>query len=185
MTGAIRHSPGKRPTRIRAAPASGTTLRPISASEHVWGTLTFGRTNTLASTVPAYDPTGIAGLSLIAFSTGLPVSAIPRRLAPQRSPTGWPIRISALRAGDRGGYNWDNRVPRPYQAQLGADFGHLSLDGVVSYAQNAVSLSSYSSEPLQQSGVPLPNLKLIDGNWFIAQKSHQRSHDPTTTAMTS
>ncbi len=119
----------------------------IGVSHPTWGTLTFGRTNTLAlDLVPAYDPTGGSqAFSLIGFSTGQPgfgntetarTTAVTYRLTYQN--------FRAAAQATVGGYNWDNGVTAQYQGQLGADFGNLSLDGVVSYAQNAVSLSSYS-----------------------------------------
>ena len=42
-----------------------------------------------------------------------------------------------------GGYDWGNGTQGMYQGQLGADFGPLSLDGIVSWAKDAVSLSSF------------------------------------------
>ena len=145
----------------------------IGVSNTTWGTLTFGRTNTLAlDLIPAYDPTGGSqAFSLIGFSTGLPgfgntetarTTAVTYRIAYQN--------FRAAAQATVGGYNWDNGVTAQYQGQLGADFGNLSLDGVVSYAQNAVSLASYSLNPYNNPAAA-PNLKLIDGNWFIAQKA--------------
>ena len=46
-----------------------------------------------------------------------------------------------------GGYTIGNASNGQYQGQLGADFGDLSLDGVVNWTRDAVSLSSYSGNP--------------------------------------
>ena len=46
-----------------------------------------------------------------------------------------------------------------YQGQLGADFGPLSLDGIVSWAKDAVSLSSFSGANVAEVG--------HTGQWFI------------------
>src|SRR5208282_728983 len=42
-----------------------------------------------------------------------------------------------------GGYGIGNGATGMYQGQLGADFGALSVDGVLSWANNAVSLSTF------------------------------------------
>jgi hypothetical protein len=43
-----------------------------------------------------------------------------------------------------GGYGIGNATNGMYQAQLGADFGALSVDGVMSWAKDAVTLGSQS-----------------------------------------
>ncbi len=145
----------------------------IGVSNPTWGTLTFGRTNTLAlDLIPAYDPTGGSqAFSLIGFSTGFPgfgntetarTTAVTYRIAYQN--------FRAAAQATVGGYDWDNGVTAQYQGQLGADFGNLSLDGVVNYSQNAVSLSSYGLNPYNNPA-KAPNLKEIDGNWFITQNN--------------
>ena len=46
-----------------------------------------------------------------------------------------------------GGYAIGNASNGQYQGQIGADFGDLSVDGVVNWTKDAVSLSSYSGSP--------------------------------------
>jgi hypothetical protein len=46
-----------------------------------------------------------------------------------------------------GGYAIGNASKGQYQGQIGADFGDLSLDGVLNWTRDAVSLSSYSGSP--------------------------------------
>ena len=148
----------------------GNSQAYIGVSHPTWGTLTFGRTNTLAlDLIPAYDPTGGSqAFSLIGFSTGFPgfgntetarTTAVTYRLTYQN--------FRAAAQATVGGYNWDNGVTAQYQGQLGADFGNLSLDGVLNYSQNAVSLSSYAINPYNKPA----NLKEIDGSWFITQNN--------------
>ncbi|MGO9420698.1 porin [Roseiarcus sp.] len=141
----------------------------IGVSNPTWGTLTFGRTNTLAFDVmSAYDPVASTAFSLIGFSSSFPgfgdtetvrTTAVTYRLTYQNFRAAGQVTV--------GGYDWDNGASNQYQGQLGADFGPLSLDGVVSYAQNAVSLSTYGLNPYPSNS----SLKLIDGDWFIIQKN--------------
>ncbi|RBP03531.1 putative porin [Roseiarcus fermentans] len=117
----------------------------IGVSNKTYGTLTFGRTNSLSLDVTAaYDPIAANAFSLIAYSSSFPGfgntetvrnTAVTYRLTYQNFRAAAQIGV--------GGYAWDNGNTGIYQGQLGADFGALSVDGVVSYAQNAVSLSSY------------------------------------------
>ena len=60
-------------------------------------------------------------------------------------------------------------MPSPIniKARSAGDFGPLSLDGVVSYARNAVSLSTYEINPWLSP----TSVKDIDGGWFITQKN--------------
>jgi predicted porin len=46
-----------------------------------------------------------------------------------------------------GGYAIGNASNGQYQGQIGADFGDLSLDGVVNWTKDAAALSSYSGSP--------------------------------------
>ena len=141
----------------------------IGVSNPTYGTLTFGRTNSLAYDVEsAYDPVTSIAFSMIGFSNAFPgfgdtetarTTAVTYRLNYQNFRAAGQVTV--------GGYDWDNGVSNQYQGQLGADFGPLSLDGVVSYAQNAVSLSSYGINPWLSP----TSIKDIDGNWFIVQKN--------------
>jgi len=118
----------------------------IGVSNPTYGALTFGRTNALSLDVlSAYDPVASIAFSLVGYSASFPgfgdtetarSTAFTYRASYQN------FRAAAQAAV--GGYSWDNGETAQYQGQVGADFGPLSLDGVVSYAENAVSLSSYS-----------------------------------------
>ena len=138
----------------------------IGVSNPVYGTLTFGRTNSLSNDVTsAYDPVASSAFSLIGNSasfSGFGTTGTVRNTA-----VTYRLTYQGFRAAAQvgvGGYGWNNSDTGIYQGQLGADFGPLSVDGVVSYAQNAVSLSNYGLN----AWPTLPsNLKFIDGGWFI------------------
>ncbi len=142
----------------------------IGVSNKTYGTLTFGRTNSLSLDVTAaYDPVASNAFSLIGYSSSFPGfgntetvrnTAVTYRLAYQNFRAAAQIGV--------GGYAWDNANTGFYQGQLGADFGAFSLDGVLSYSQNSVSLSSYGLNPYTAAG--LASLKDIGGTWFIQQK---------------
>ena len=139
----------------------------IGLSNPVYGTLTFGRTNSLSNDVTsAYDPVASTAFSLIGYSSsfaGFGTTGTVRNTAVTYRLTYHDFRAAA-QVGV-GGYAWNNSDTAIYQAQLGADFGPLSVDGVVSYAQNAVSLSNYGVDPWPANA----NLAYIDGNWFLKQ----------------
>ena len=151
----------------------------IGVSNNTWGALTFGRTNSLAlDQLISYDPVNSVAFSLIGFSSSFPgfgdtetvrTTAVTYRLTYQNFRAAGQVTV--------GGYDWDNGASNQYQGQLGADFGPLSLDGVVSYAQNAVSLATYGGAAANESCVK----KTTD--CFISQKSIYgitRYYDPNS-----
>ena len=135
----------------------------LGLSNPVYGTFTVGRTNSLAlDLVSAYDPVGPSpAFSLLGFSNTIagfgstetirPNTALTYRLAYQNFRGAVQVQV--------GGYDLGNASTGQYQGQLGADFGQLSLDGVVNYTQNAVSLSSFAGSNLAE--LPKTN------EWFI------------------
>jgi predicted porin len=119
----------------------------LGISNPVYGTLTFGRTNSLALDVTsAYDPVASTAFSTLGFSaafagfgtspTARPNTAFTYRLTYQN--------FRAAVQAQIGGYGLGNATDGMYQGQLGFDFGALSIDGVLSWAKDAVSLSSFS-----------------------------------------
>ncbi len=141
----------------------------VGVSNQTYGTLTLGRTNALSLDVEtAYDPVASIAFSLIGFSNAFPgfgntetarTTAVTYRLSYQN--------FRAAGQATVGGFDWDNGVTNQYQGQLGVDLGPLSLDGVVSYARNAVSLSTYGINPWLSP----TSIKDVDGNWFIVHKN--------------
>ena len=124
----------------------------IGVSSNTWGTLTFGRTNSLSNDVTsAYDPVASIAFSQVGFSNSFAGfgntelvrinTALTYRLA---IPNVW--AFSSIRLAGQaqiGGYNLDNGATQSYYGQAGFDWGNFSFDGVAGYAQNAVSLSTY------------------------------------------
>ena len=118
----------------------------LGVSNPVYGTLTFGRTNSLANDVTsAYDPVASSAFSLIGFSASFAGFGNTETV---RANTAFTYRLTYqnFRAAAQvqvGGYGVGNATNGMYQGQLGADFGALSVDGVLSWAKDAVSLSSF------------------------------------------
>ncbi len=118
----------------------------LGISNPVYGTLTFGRTNSLALDVTsAYDPVASTAFSTLGFSasfagfgtspTARPNTAFTYRLTYQSFRAAFQAQV--------GSYGIGNATNGMYQGQLGFDFGSLSIDGVLSWAKDAVSLSSF------------------------------------------
>ena len=131
----------------------------LGLSNRDYGELTFGRTNSLShGALASYDPVASIAFSPLGFSgsfagfgnspTVTPNTAVTYRLTYRN------FRI-AIQA-QVGGYAIGNASNGQYQGQIGADFGALSLDGVVNWTKDAVSLSSYSGDP--PSGYDVNNI---------------------------
>ncbi|MCI4679650.1 porin [Rhodoblastus acidophilus] len=123
----------------------------IGLSHPTFGTLTYGRTNTLTtSAFGAYDPVASVAFSQLGFSalysgfgaspTARVNTALTYRLTYRR------VHLAAQT--QIGGYGGGNAATNQSQIQLGARFGNLSLDAIAGYARNAVMLSSFSGAPL-------------------------------------
>jgi predicted porin len=124
----------------------GNSQAYLGVSNPVYGTLTFGRTNSLSNDVTsAYDPISSSAFSLIGFSGSFAGFG---NTETTRANTAFTYRLTYqnFRAATQvqvGGYGVGNATNGMYQGQLGADFGSLSLDGVLSWAKDAVSLSTF------------------------------------------
>jgi predicted porin len=123
----------------------------LGLHHNLFGTLKFGRVDSLTlDAVSAYDPMGGAyAFSMLGDSSALRGFGL-TELA--RSNTAFKyrwnysnFRVAAL--GQVGGYDQGNGSAGMVEAQVGADFGDLSLDAVVSRARDAVALSNYTSLP--------------------------------------
>jgi predicted porin len=119
----------------------------LGVSNPVYGTLTFGRTNSLALDVAsAYDPVASTAFSTLGFSAAFSGFGSSPSVRPNTAFT-YRLTYQNFRAAVQaqvGGYGVGNATNGMYQAQLGFDFGALSLDGVLSWAKDAVTLSSFS-----------------------------------------
>ena len=114
----------------------------VGVSSKTYGTLTFGRVSALSTgVISAYDPVSSIAFSLLGFSgpfTGFGTS----ELSPVN--TGFVyrwgyqnFRVAGL--AQVGGYTIGNGTMGEYQGQVGATFGGLSIDAILSYAKDAVS----------------------------------------------
>ena len=118
----------------------------LGVSNPVYGTLTFGRTNSLANDVTsAYDAVASSAFSLIGFSASFAGFGNAETV---RANTAFTYRLTyqSFRAAAQvqvGGYGVGNATNGMYQGQLGADFGALSVDGVLSWTKDAMSLSTF------------------------------------------
>jgi len=123
----------------------------LGLSNATFGTLAFGRVNTLTlDVVNAYDPM----VSSKAFSplgwSGSFAGFGDAEIARANTAFKYRLDLGNFRVrglAQVGGYDQGNGANGEYQAQIGGDFGALSLDGVVSWAKDAVSLGNYTALP--------------------------------------
>ena len=118
----------------------------LGISNPVYGTLTFGRTNSLALDVTsAYDPVASTAFSTLGFSASFSGFGSSPSVRPNTAFT-YRLTYQNFRAAVQaqvGSYGIGNSTNGMYQGQLGFDFGSLSIDGVLSWAKDAVTLSSF------------------------------------------
>ena len=124
----------------------------VGISNKTWGTLTFGRTNSLSNdTEGKYDPVNSTAFSQIGFSGSFPgfgdteLSRINTALTYKVAiPNVWALNTVRL-AGQAqiGGYGLGNASTSAYYGQLGFDWGNFSFDGVAGWAKDAVGVSAY------------------------------------------
>ena len=136
----------------------------LGVSSPTWGTLTFGRTNSLTfNSLAAYDPmAGSPAFSLIGFSNSFPGygdteivrinTALTYKVA---IPNVAGVFNSVRLAGQAqiGGYGVGNGAMAHYEAQFGFDYGNFSFDGILGWAKDAVSLSTFNGGNLGQCGL--------------------------------
>ena len=119
----------------------------LGISNPVYGTLTFGRTNSLALDVTAaYDPVASTAFSTLGFSAAFSGFGSSPSARPNTAFT-YRLTYQNFRAAVQaqvGSYGIGNSTNGMYQGQLGFDFGSLSIDGVLSWAKDAVTLSSFA-----------------------------------------
>jgi predicted porin len=118
----------------------------LGISNPIYGTLTFGRTNSLALDVTsAYDPVASTAFSSLGFSAAFSGFGSSPSVRPNTAFT-YRLTYQNFRAAVQaqiGSYGIGNSTNGMYQGQLGFDFGSLSVDGVLSWAKDAVTLSSF------------------------------------------
>src|SRR5271154_5020321 len=104
----------------------------LGISNPVYGTLTFGRTNSLALDVTAaYDPVASTAFSTLGFSAGFSGFGSSPSVRPNTAVT-YRLTYQNFRAAVQaqvGSYGIGNSTNGMYQGQLGFDFGSLSEIG--------------------------------------------------------
>jgi predicted porin len=135
----------------------------VGLSNTTYGTLTVGRQNSFsADLVTSYDPmSGAYAFSLIGNSATYVSGVGDTETTRYNSTVKYQVAYNGFRAGavwQFGGYSLGNGSDGAVQVDLGGDFAGFSIDGVYSYARDAVSLSTYSANPLP-AGVSQDDLK--------------------------
>ena len=122
----------------------------VGLSNPSYGTLTFGRTNSLAhDALSSYDPVASIAFSPLGFSGSFAGFGNSPTVTPNTAFT-YRLSVGNLRVAAQaqvGGYALGNASNGQYQGQIGADFGGLSFEGIANWTKDGVSLSSYSGSP--------------------------------------
>ncbi len=123
----------------------------IGFANPIYGTAVFGRVNTLAlDAIISYDPmTASNAFSPLGWSgsfAGFGDTEVARsNTAFKYRWQGNNVRLAGL--VQAGGYDQGNGSSSDAQGQIGADFGPLSMDAIVGWATDAVSLGNYTALP--------------------------------------
>ena len=136
----------------------------VGFSSPTWGALTFGRTNSLTfDSQAAYDPMGGSpAFSLLGFSNSFAGygdteivrinTALTYKLAiPNVAGIFNTVRLAGQ--AQIGGYGVGNGAMEHYEVQGGFDWGNFSFDGILGWAKDAVSLSTFNGGNLGQCGL--------------------------------
>ena len=145
----------------------------VGIANRTWGTLTFGRTNSLTyDSQSAYDPMGGApAFSLLGFSSSFAGdgdteivrinTALTYKVAiPNVAGVFNTVRLAGQY--QIGGYGVGNGAMTHYEGQAGFDWGNFSFDGILAWAKDAVSLSTFNGGSLGQCGLTGPSAP-----WYI------------------
>jgi predicted porin len=135
----------------------------VGVSNSTFGTLTVGRQYSFsADAVSAYDPMGGAyAFSLIGSSSTYVSGLGDTEVARYNTSLKYQVAYNNVRAGavwQFGGYDQGNGSDGAYQFDAGFDYAGFSFDAIYSYARDAVSLATYSVDPLPK-GVTQDDLK--------------------------
>ena len=127
----------------------------LGVSSATWGSLTFGRTNSLTyDTQGAYDAMAASpAFSLLGFSSSFPGygdteivrinTALTYKVAiPNVAGIFNTVRLAGQ--AQIGGYGLGNGSMAHYEGQAGFDMGNFSFDGILAWAKDAVSLSTFN-----------------------------------------
>jgi predicted porin len=122
----------------------------LGLSNATFGTLTVGRQYAFSNDlVNNYDPMGGSyAFSLIGYSSTYVAGVGDTEVARYNTSVKYQVAVNNFRAGAEwqfGGYDLGNGSDGAYQFDLGADYAGFSVDAIYSYAQDAVSLSTYNA----------------------------------------
>jgi predicted porin len=154
----------------------------VGVSNSTYGTLTVGRLNSFSiDAVTSYDAMqGSYAFSLIGNSATYVSGVGDTETTRYESAVKYFVAYNNFRAGalwQFGGYSLGNGSDGAYQFDVGADYAGFSFDAIYSYARDAVSLSSYSANPLP-AGVTQNDLKAtladISGAIFAGKYTYQQ-----------
>ena len=135
----------------------------VGVSSSTFGTLTVGRHTSLSNdAVQNYDPMGGSyAFSLIGTSSTYVSGVGDTETSRYNTSLKYLVTYNNFRAGAAwqfGGYSTGNGSDGAYQVDVGADYAGFSFDAIYSYARDAVTLSTYSANPLP-AGVSQDDLK--------------------------
>jgi predicted porin len=135
----------------------------VGVSNTTYGTLTVGRQNAFSDEIQyRYDPNGgDYAFSLLGNSSTYLNGVGDTETARYNSVVKYTVAYNNLHAGalwQFGGYELGNGSDGAFQFDGGGDFAGFSFDAIYSYARDAVSLSTYSADPLPK-GVSQDDLK--------------------------
>ena len=123
----------------------------LGLSSQTYGSLVFGRVNTLSlDVVNSYDPMVASNAFSPLGWSGSFGGFGDTEIARANTAFKYRLDIGSFRLGalaQVGGYDQGNGSNGQYQAQIGGDFGALTIDGVVGWARDAVSLGNYTALP--------------------------------------
>jgi predicted porin len=127
----------------------------LGVSSPTWGALTFGRTNSLTyDSQSLYDPMAASfAFSLLGFSSSFPGygdteiirinTALTYKVAIQNV-AGVFNTVRLAGQAQIGGYGVGNGSMAHYEGQVGFDLGNFSFDGILAWAKDAASLSTFN-----------------------------------------
>ena len=121
----------------------------VGVNNSTFGTLTVGRQYAFsADLVNSYDPMGGSyAFSMIGNSSTYVNGAGDTEVTRLNTSVKYQVAVNNFRAGavwQFGGYEQGNGTNGAYQFDIGGDYAGFSVDGVYSYAKDAVALSNYS-----------------------------------------
>jgi predicted porin len=135
----------------------------FGVSSNTFGTLTAGRETSFTNdAVQNYDPMGGSyAFSLIGTSSTYVSGMGDTETSRYNTSLKYLVQYNNVRAGAAwqfGGYELGNGSNGAFQFDVGGDYAGFSFDAIYSYARDAVTLSTYSANPLP-TGVSQDDLK--------------------------